>query len=67
METLIAEKRNLLHLLEMERTKCASMEKNLLNSSKNESVRRITRDAGVQKTVLTRDIGVTHIAPRTRY
>jgi hypothetical protein len=56
-----------LHLLEMERTKCASMEKNLLNSSKNESVRRITRDAGVQKTVLTRDIGVTHIAPRTRY
>lgn len=46
------------------------MTKDLLNNTTNKApttVKRLsTRDAGVQKSVATRDVGVTHIMPRMR-
>ncbi|XP_035714306.1 KN motif and ankyrin repeat domain-containing protein 2 isoform X2 [Folsomia candida] len=70
LKDLAAEKRQLLQLLEIERSKCASMTKDLLNNTTNKApttVKRLsTRDAGVQKSVATRDVGVTHIMPRMR-
>ncbi|ODN00504.1 KN motif and ankyrin repeat domain-containing protein 1 [Orchesella cincta] len=70
------EKRQLMKLLDNEKQKCAKLEERLTSAKKEEDKtifkspiappRRKTRDAGVGRTVLTRDVGITHTMPRTR-
>lgn len=66
VKALTAENRQLENLLDAERAKTSAMEKQISSASKAGSVRKSTRDAGVQMMVLTRDVGVTHVMPRTR-
>ncbi|CAL8115644.1 unnamed protein product [Orchesella dallaii] len=72
------EKRQLMKLLDNEKNKCAKLEEKVTSSQyrKEESrasltspiapPRRKTRDAGAGRTVLTRDVGISHTMPRTR-
>lgn len=76
------EKRQLMKLLDNEKQKCAKLEEQVVsaNNFTHERLernkvptqspvappRRKTRDAGVGRTVLTRDVGVCHTMPRTR-
>lgn len=62
-------------LLDNEKQKCAKLEEQVVSSRDEQKVqtvspvappRRKTRDAGVGKVVLTRDVGVSHTMPRTR-